>query len=744
MLTFAKRKLLIGSIAALVTAVSVNAAFYLGIFDEFELKTFDLRVKAFSRERKAPSDIAVILIDETSLRAMNPIVGRWPWPRSLHADLIEFLSMGGAKAVLFDILFTENERIPGEPPGTVGTNDMRLVEATEATGNIFNAAQLLVDVEDEYNKGLLGRPLPEDFVERFSVKGLKGIVAGPNNTYYIPFSELYMASKGIGIVEFTPDDDGIYRRTRLFRHYQGSFFPVLSTAPLMDILKPEGIRVENGNLILSPPPSSSPAKGEENTSHVSRLTSHVSIPLQKDGSYLVNMYSDFNPYSMSGILASIQKIKMGELEGLPVNPDEFRDKIVFVGASAVGVADLKPTPMGSRTPGVYLHASIYGNIVRNDFLRFTPPWITSFSVIALSFTVALAILWSRRTLYQMGLPFLMAFIYVSTSFWWFKKSIVFDMIPPLLSIVVSWMGAFAYLSFTEGKDKRKIKRMLSQYVSPTILATVVDRSREGVLRAEVGSKENLTVLFSDIRDFTTISESLDAEKVVELLNSHLSGMVDVIFRHEGTLDKFIGDAIMAFWGAPIKAGDHAKKAVETALEMIRRLESFNEAQRSRGLPALAIGVGINTGDVILGNIGSEKKLDYTVIGDNVNLASRMEGLTKEYGCPILITETTYEEVKDVIPCSVVDLVRVKGRKRPVKIYEPLGKTELNERIVSFSEEGFNYYLNREWEKANECYFRLLSLRQGDNVANMFIKRCEDYMANEPPDDWDGVYTMMKK
>lgn len=741
MLTFARKKLLWGAAIALSTAVLVNTGFYLGLFEELELKAFDIRARYFSKSRQPPPDIAVILIDETSLRAMNPIVGRWPWPRSLEADLIDFLVLGGAKAVLFDILFTENERIPGAPPGTVGANDVRLVEATESAGNVYHAAQLLADVEDEYNKGLLDKPLPPDFIGRFSVKELHGVVAGANNIYYLPFPELYRASKGIGVVEFAPDSDGIYRRTRLFRHYQGSFFPMLPVAPVLDILKPAGVRVDGNELILE-----SKVGGYGDTPL--QNTSHVSIPLQKDGSYLVNMYGNFNPYSMSGVLASIQKIKTGDIEGLPVSPDEFKDKVVFVGASAVGVEDIKSTSIGGKTPGVFLHASIYGNIIHKDFLRHASPLTASLLIIILSFAAAIVIIRSRSIVSQIALPFALAFIYVAISLLLIRNNIVYEIVAPLVSIVLSWMGSFAYLNFTEGKDKRKIKKMLSQYVSPAILAAVVDKSRKDVLGAEVGSKENLTILFSDIRGFTSISEAHEAGKVVELLNGYLSEMSDVIFKHEGTLDKFIGDAIMAFWGAPVKARDHGKKAVETALEMIHRLESFNEAQRSRGLPTLAIGVGINTGDVILGNIGSEKKLDYTIIGDNVNLASRMEGLTKEYECPILITETTYEEVKDTIPCRVVDLVRVKGKKRGIKIFEPLelpkGQYESIDRIVSLSEEGFNHYLNREWEKAKECYFKLLSIKPGDHVANMFIKRCEDYMANEPSEDWDGVYTMMKK
>ena len=749
-LSFKRKKLVFGAVIALITALMVNMVFYYGLFDELELKTFDLRERYFSSSRHPADEIAVILIDEASLRSMNPVVGRWPWPRSLHADVIDFLALSGAKAVLFDILFTENERIPGEPPGTSGPNDIKLAEATEASGNVYNAAQFVIDEEDEYNKDLLNKPIPEDFINSFSVKRITGVVSKQYNNYYLPIPELYRVSKGIGIVEFTPDSDGIYRRTKLFRPYQDSFFPVLSTAPLLDIMKPESIRQEEDRLVLSGVQEGNHAGLPlQKTSHVSRLTPDVSIPLQKDGSYLIKMYGDFKPYSMSGVLASIQKIKMGELEGLPVSPDDFKDKVVFIGGSAVGIEDLKPTSLGSNTPGVYLHASVYSNIIQGSFLRYTGSLMTFLSILVLSITVTFAILWSRNIIYyQLGVPFLLAFVYISASFWWFRHNIVFDIVAPTISIVISWMGSFAFLSITEGKDKRKIKKMLSQYVSPSILSMLIDKSPEDVLKAEVGTRERLTILFSDIRGFTSISEQYEAEKVVDILNGYLSGMVDVIFEHEGTLDKFIGDAIMAFWGAPIRVNDHGMRAVETAIDMMRQLEVINEGLKAKGMSPLSIGVGINTGDVILGNIGSEKKLDYTVIGDNVNLASRMEGLTKEYGCPILITESTYKEVQDMILCRVVDIVRVKGKTKGIKIFEPLsakkGGEGLFEKVISLSEEGFDYYLGRDWERAKEKYSELLLVKPDDKVGRIFIERCEEHKVDEEPEDWDGVYTMMKK
>lgn len=747
MLRFANKKALHGALIALAAALLVNLGFYSGLFEALELKAFDMRAK-YNSSPSSP-DVAIILVDEASLRGMNPIVGRWPWPRSVHADVVDFLAMSGAKAVLFDILFTENERVFGTPKGVLSPSDKSLVQATAAAGNVYHAAQIVIDEDDEYNKSLLNRPMPKDFSGRFSVD-LKGAPASSHNNFYLPFKELYKAANGMGIVEFLSDPDGVYRRTKLFRHYQGSFYPVLPVAPLLDILKPESLRQDADKITLIGAQAGSQAG-------LSPQLTNLEVPLQKDGSYLIKMHGDFKPYSMSGVLSSIQKIKMGNLEGLPVSPDDFTDKVVFIGGSAVGIEDLKPTSMGSGIPGVYLHASAYSNIIRGDFLRYSGPLVTSLSILLLAVIVTVSILWSRNVIYyQLAVPFLLAFLYLFVSFWGYRHNILLDMVAPTMSILISWMGSFAFLSITEGKDKRKIKRMLSQYVSPSILATLIDKSPQDVLKAEVGSKENLTILFSDIRGFTSISERLAAEQVVELLNGYLREMVDVIFKHEGTLDKFIGDAIMAFWGAPIRTGDHAMRTVLAAFDMRRQLRIFNQELAAKGGFPLDMGVGINTGDVILGNIGSEKKLDYTIIGDNVNLASRMEGLTKEYGSPILITESTYESIKASVPCRIIDMVRVVGKKQGIRIYEPIDmrdgdmregdmhKGDAPDRLAPLSEEAFNHYLKRDWDAAIKCYTGILAISPDDKVSKMFVGRCDGYKTAEPPADWDGVYTMLKK
>ena len=326
-------------------------------------------------------------------------------------------------------------------------------------------------------------------------------------------------------------------------------------------------------------------------------------------------------------------------------------------------------------------------------------------------------------------------------------SIVLLMVFPLASFLVMTLSCYVYLALTEGAEKRKVHGMLSKYVSPNVLTEVLDPAKES-LTPEVGKKETLTIFFSDIRSFTSLSESIEAEKVVRILNAYLTKMVDIVFNYNGTLDKFIGDAIMAFWGAPVKDDNHAYNAVATALEMRDHRDVLNKELNENGWPSINFGIGLHTGAVILGNIGSIKHLDYTIIGDNVNLGSRIEGLTKFYGCTILISEFTYHEVKDRILCRPIDLVRVKGKSKGIMIYEPLclmtNKTDHFIKLADLLLEAFTHYQNQSWDDAKNLYKRLKRIDQNKILIKTFIERCEEYKTSPPSKRWDGIYEFKTK
>ncbi len=703
---------------------------YLEIFEIPERKTIDIRMRICRSEKIAPSEIVLILIDESSLNALNTITGRWPWPRDIHADIIEYLSFCGAKSILMDIMFTENE-LAHDPTGLEsGSHDMRLVESTRAAGNTVHGFQILKDSADEYNRKLINRKLPPEFIQKFSIPVTGNFLEKENNNFYLPFPELWDPSRGLGVVSFSPDRDGVYRSEKLLFNYQENVFPALSLVPLLQNQQMKTIRVKKESLQVNFPDSS------------------VRIPLTGNGEYFINMYGKFQTYSISGVLLSMYKIQKGEMEDLPVEPNEFKDKVVFVGASAAGVEDLKNTPMGSAIPGVFLHASIFGNIRTGDFLVFKGQLINFIFLFLILIAAACAICFIRRTVFQITLPVALLIGYIGLALFLFQSNIVVNIIIPSLSVAMIYFSSFAFIGIAEGKEKRKMKNILGQYVSPAMLTAVLEKSHEEYLKAEVGTRETLTIFFSDIRGFTSITEQYEVEKVVELLNSYLSLMVNIIFENQGTLDKFIGDAIVAFWGAPVRLTDHHYKAVIAAIQMKKKLQQFNLDKQKNNLPAFDIGIGIHTGEVILGNIGSSKKLDYTIIGDSVNLTSRIEGLTKTYRCRIIISQETYIHVKESICCRMLDNVMVKGKKKPIVIYEAIDEKQFVDetllKMIQLTEKAFQEYCRRKFESSIALYHEILALKPDDYLSRMFMDRCNQYIRNAPPDDWNGAYVMTTK
>ena len=695
----------------------------------FELKTVDLRTHWLRKNFAAPDDLILILIDEASLDSMQTLFGRWPWHRRAFADVIQFLSDCGAKAILMDVLFTERE-LSKAADATLSEDDRALVASTRNAQTVYHSAQFTTNSEDDYNHLALNRPLPARFVQKFAHKALKGRTLTMANTYYLPFQELYLAAKGVGVVSISPDSDGVYRRIDPLIQYGHNLFSSLSLAPL---LADSQLKLNQyGTIALTLPDT-----------QVKRR-----LRLDAANKYFINMYGKFKTYSFSGVYLTLVKIGQGVLSDLPISPEVFLGKTIFIGASAAGVEDLKHTALGTQTPGVYLHASAFGNITTNDFLTFTPKIVESAAMAVMVVLTVMAFFFLEGLFLKIMLPFLAVLLWELISLFLFTHNFVLPMGGPLLAVLGAYVVSLSFLSVTQGRERRKIKNVLGQYVSPSVLSKVLENPTEEFMRAEVGSKEELSVFFSDIRGFTTLAECYPVEKVVELLNSYLSAMTNIIFDKNGTLDKFIGDAIVAFWGAPLRDDRHPLCAVQSALEMQTALKHLNEENKHRHLPQLNVGIGIHTDHVILGNIGSHRKLDYTIIGDGVNLASRLEGLTKMYNTPILISQTTYDRVMDDICCRVVDYVKVKGKKKAIRIYSVAGMpSNLDSdtaKIIDLTEKAFDKYASKEFKRAQEILIQILAIKPNDYLATLLLFRCKEYQLHPPADEWDGYYEYQTK
>ena len=732
----------------LFVTLGVSSLYQARILDQLEGITYDWRMSQIRADKKISDEVAVILIDESSLDAMDNYAGRWPWPRFVYADLLQFLSFADPKGVMFDIMISEKHLFDQEKGETINPDDYELVEASATHPFAYHATRFLDDkleVDDLGENSLvsenathveLNKPLPEDFVSRFALEKrvinenqsptvVSNLQSPLNNNFYLPFPELAEATNGIGVVEVGADNDSVYRRARLFHNYADMHYPSLSTTAVFDDKQYKEIYRKGSNVFFD----------------------DLTIPVDASEKTLVNFYGKYSTFSFSALIASLQSIQSGELENLIVDPAELSNKYIFVGGSAAGLNDLKNTPMDEHLPGVFIHASLTSNIINNDFLTPANNKLTYTAILALAIITALCVLFVKRSYIQHTIPVLAGVSFAYFSYYQFENNIVVEIVAPLMSLAAAWVLSITAMVLMEGREKRKFKRMMGQYLSPAVLTTLVD-NQEDFAKAEVGSTENITILFSDIRSFTNISEKLSADKVVEMLNYYFSSMTDSIFEHEGTIDKFIGDAIMAFWGAPVISNNHPDQATLSALDMIERLKEVNAWITEKGLDPIGIGIGIHTGDAILGNIGSESKLDYTIIGDNVNLASRIEGLTKQYGVQILITEDTFDRLTIDIPCLIADVVRVKGKKLPIKVLQPLvlpnavdeETLKATKQRVLISDQAFQHYLNQEWDAA----IAILKTLPDELVHTNILSRCEDYKSNPPSADWDGVFTMTTK
>ncbi len=461
------------------------------------------------------------------------------------------------------------------------------------------------------------------------------------------------------------------------------------------------------------------------------------IPVSESGRLLINYYGPprtFKTYSFVDVLKK------------KVPPEDFRDKIVLVGATAIGIYDLRNTPFGTEFPGVEVHANVISDVLsRNYLLR--PAWMVfvDLAVILLVGILLGLILAPLSSLWNLTVA-LLAFVgYNFFAQWVFEKQHLWiSSLYPDLTILSVFIGVVVFKYLTEERSKKEIKSAFQQYVSHHVVNEILKDPSKLKLG---GERRVVTIMFSDIRSFTSISEALSPTELVNLLNSYLTPMTDIVLRHDGTLDKFIGDAIMAFFGAPLELEDHARRACVTAIEMVDKLQELNREWKKNNWPEIKIGIGINTGEVAVGNMGSQSRFDYTVMGDNVNLASRLEGTNKVYGTTIIISEFTYKEIDpEEIFCRELDYVRVKGKKKPVRIFEVIDFTsridDKTRKARDLFEEGLELYRRGYFEKALEKFREVLKYRE-DPPARVFMGRCEELMKN-PPEEWDGVYVMKSK
>ena len=717
--------------------------------DMIELKTYDLRF--LSRGHlKGSSEIVMAVLDEKSLDEE----GRWPWPRSKIAALIDRLSQDGARVIGFDIGFLEpdensylkfvnqldqeihslninNRRLDNfiKKSKIEADNDLALANAiknstaTVVLGYFFHISEKELDYS-------IGQKEIDKQVKRIGTSKYPLTIYENKEAQSSPFIRAYAPEGNLeiltnqtdysGFFNMLTDKDGVVRWMPLIIQAGEDIFPPLSLQCAWNYIGRPRLIVKVAGY------------GIEGIQMGERF-----LPTDENGQMLLNYLGPpktFPHFSITDILR-------GNLAR-----DTFKDKIVLVGATAVGIYDLRITPFSTNYPGLEIHATVVDNILKKRFLS-KPKWTSIYDLLAVILFGVLTGLALPRLSAVKALSFTLGLfiLHIITARWLFVSfGIWFNIVYPILALLLTYTALTVYHYITEERERKKIRGAFSYYVSSSVVNEMLknpDRLKLG------GDKKDLSVLFSDIRSFTTISEGLIPEDLVHLLNEYLTVMTDVVFNHDGTLDKYMGDAIMAIYGAPLDQPDHPARACHSALDMMTALKELNEKWILEGKTPMDIGIGINTGMMMVGNMGSDQRFDYTVMGDAVNLGSRLEGANKNYKTNILISEYTYERVKDEFVCMEIDSVRVKGKTQPVKIYQLHAHNrvpETRDKAIFYFHKGLQLYQQQKWDEAIKLFKGVWKLDNDIFAANVYIERCKDLKANPPGPDWDCCYTMKTK
>ncbi|MCH8156871.1 MAG: CHASE2 domain-containing protein, partial [Nitrospinae bacterium] len=532
--------------------------------------------------------------------------------------------------------------------------------------------------------------------------------------------EFMNAANSAGYVSFIPELDGILRWVPMVMQSGENFFPPLSLQMLHEATHlPTGV-------IMAPFGVDGVRLGESR------------IPTTEIGDFLVNYYGPghtFTHYSATDVLSG--KVGAAELEG----------KMVLVGGTAAGTHDIHTSPYGPLYPGVEVHANVIENVIQGDFL-IRPDWLRVLDVLMILISgLLLGVIAKFFKAYAMAVVMVLGVLgYVGVDYYLFlEKGLWINTIYPVLTQVFVYSGITLFRFAFEERQKRFIKGAFSQYLAPA----VVDRLVENPEYLKLGGERKvLTAFFSDVAGFSTISEKLEPEELVELLNDYLTEMTDIIMEYEGTVDKFEGDAIIAFFGAPIPYDDHARRTCHAALDMQKRLAEKRAEWKRQGKHELFMRIGINTGPMVIGNMGSKTRMDYTMMGDSVNLAARLEGVNKQYKTYTMISEFTYEQTKEHVEVRELDLIRVVGKREPVRVYELIGKkgemADVLRRVLPVYNEGLKFYRKQQWEEAINCFQKALEIDAEDGPSLTYLERCTDFQDKPPPDDWDGVFSMTTK
>lgn len=684
------------------------------------------------------TDIPILIdIDEKSLAEM----GQWPWPRYRVAMLLKMLQAYGAASVATDIIFVEPDKtspvilqkqwkkelkvettIEGLPPA-LQDNDKLLAHYLK-TGPFVLGMDFLTQALTE-DDGTI-RVRPECFIKpaKVAVLSVPG-APSPHDVLFkaeeaiCPIPVLASAAQRTGFITIAADEDSIYRKVPLLFSWNDKYYPSLAIAALMQAT---GIK----SLVV---------KMSTNGIQSIRFGKTV-IPTDKRGRMLINY---------RGPSKTFQYISAADVLNKELEPGALKGKIAFIGTSAAGLKDIRAMPLDPSYPGVEAHATIIDNIWSKDFLS-KPDWATGVefaAMIAVGLITTLLLMWAKAAWLILPLVAISFGMWYGSVELYTKQKLYISPLYPLINLILTFTMLTMIKFWREEHAKKFIHGAFAHYLAPSVISQIMDDP--GSLSLE-GQEKDITIQFSDVRSFTSLSEKLSPTQVTNLLHDYLTPMTRIITEHQGTLDKFIGDAVMAFWNAPLDVENHQEKSLEAALVQQDKLEELNEIFIEKYGFTIAVGIGVHSGPVRVGNMGSADLFDYTLIGDNVNLASRLEGLTKFYGQKLVVSQAIMEACKGKYYFRILDSVRVKGKVEPVTIYTAYTLEKAKARMDELEqyEKAHDLYLNMQFGKAKVVFNKLKSMETEPLLYDMYIERCDHLMEAPPGDDWDGVFTHKTK
>jgi len=736
-------RLVLSTLILLIMLVDTSELYEYPFLKQLENWSYDARLN-FTRLDTIDERVVIVDIDENSLAE----VGRWPWGRDQLAIIVDNLfDKYQARVVGFDIVFAEKDESSGLEQfeqlanSTLKNNAdyqqaFQQIRPTLLHDEIFAKSLVNKNVvlgyyfktnPQEGESGVTGSLPPA--LMRIDAQWIKRLPINQARGFGGNLEILQTSAKSGGYFD-NPfvDNDGVFRRVPLVQSYEGYLFASLALATTQGFLDSEGVElaVESEGM----------KGGNEYFALENINIKEYSVPVDVTGAVYV-------PYR--GRRGSFPYIPAHMVLDGSADPSQLKDKIVLIGTSAPGLLDLRSTPVQKTYPGVEVHANIVSGILDNR-IKHKPAWTIGYEfvlliVIAISMTLLLPLV--SPLLAAVATLGVSAAVMAGTFIGW-NSNLILPLASPMILILLIFMLHMSYGFFIESRGKRQLANLFGHYIPPELVDEMSESPEEFSLD---GENREMTVLFSDVRGFTTISEGMDPKQLTQLMNALLTPMTRVIHKNRGTIDKYMGDAIMSFWGAPLADTEHARHALYAAMEMMDELRIMQADFRQRGWPEVNIGIGLNTGDMNVGNMGSEFRMAYTVLGDAVNLGSRLEGLTKEYGVNIIVSDSTRAEIPEFL-FRELDLVRVKGKREPVAIFEPLGhKNDLEKNVteeLSAYRKALKSFRAQSWDTAELDFFNLNRAYPDCYLYEVYLKRIAFYRKNPPGEDWDGVFTHTSK